>query len=89
MLKTIRVARVATYPAAECTLAEVPVCNYIFGGNGVGKSTLGSLLASGCAPPYEDCALTWATPSPLQVLVYNRTFVDANFARRQSRVFLP
>jgi wobble nucleotide-excising tRNase len=79
MFKTIHVANVATFPAAGCTLTDVPACNYIFGGNGVGKSTLGSLLASGCAPPFEGCALTWVTLSPLQVLVYNRTFVETNF----------
>ncbi|WP_250627679.1 AAA family ATPase [Pinirhizobacter soli] len=79
MFKTIRVANVATYPAVGCTLADVPACNYIFGGNGVGKSTLGSLLASGCAPPFDGCALSWTTPSPLQVLAYNRAFVEANF----------
>lgn len=51
--------------------------NYIFGANGTGKTTISRVIAQ--APRHEHCHLLWQGGLPLEVMFYNRDFVDRNF----------
>lgn len=67
---------VATYhnPA---TLSDLRRINFIFGANGTGKTTISRVIAQ--TEAHGHCQLVWQGGSPLEVMVYNRDFVDRNF----------
>lgn len=67
---------VATYhhPAALSDLRRI---NFIFGANGTGKTTISRVIAQ--TEGHSHCQLTWQGGAPLDVMVYNRDFVDRNF----------
>ena len=50
--------------------------NYFFGGNGSGKSSLTRAIENSAR--YNGCSIAWET-NPLDIYVYNRAFVRANF----------
>ena len=64
---------VATYhnPAR---LSDLRPINYIFGANGTGKTTISRVIDG----MYDHCQVKWQG-TPLEVMVYNRDFVDRNF----------
>lgn len=64
---------VATYhnPAR---LSDLRPINYIFGANGTGKTTISRVISG----MYDHCQVKWKG-TPLEVMVYNRDFVDRNF----------
>ncbi|OFX69187.1 MAG: hypothetical protein A2X14_01460 [Bacteroidetes bacterium GWD2_33_33] len=52
--------------------------NYFFGGNGVGKSSMGNVISNINA--YPDCELNWVT-SPIEINIYNKLFVKSSFSQ--------
>ncbi len=72
MIKTIKIANKATIKSMEFEPYQI---NYIFGGNGSGKTTISSFLddknnlTNGCLVNDSDS----------EVLVYNKSFVESNF----------
>lgn len=77
MIREIKInPPVATYhnPA---TLSDLRRINFIFGANGTGKTTISRVIAQ--AEGHSDCQLLWQDGAPLEVMVYNRDFVDKNF----------
>lgn len=63
----------ATYQN-EAKLNDLCPINYIFGANGTGKTTISRVIDG----MYEHCQVKWKG-TPLEVMVYNRDFVDRNF----------
>jgi len=79
MIESLRISDIATYkkqPPEE--MNDLSKFNYIFGSNGTGKTTISKLIAEPLKFP--NCNVTWKNNTPLQTLVYNRDFVDNNFA---------
>ncbi|WP_082628941.1 AAA family ATPase [Alishewanella sp. WH16-1] len=77
MIHEIRInPPVATYREAA-VLDDLRRINFIFGSNGVGKTTISRILEQ--ASGHQHCQLDWQHQNPLQVMVYNRDFVQRNF----------
>ena len=67
---------VATYQNSA-TLSDLRRINFIFGANGTGKTTISRVIAQ--EEDHNHCPLLWQGGTPLEVMVYNRDFVDKNF----------
>ncbi|WP_067515888.1 AAA family ATPase [Endozoicomonas ascidiicola] len=67
---------VATYQNLA-RLSDLCSVNYMFGANGVGKTTISRVIAQ--ATGHGHCGLTWRGGVPLKCMVYNRDFVERNF----------
>src|SRR5690606_19397064 len=67
---------VATY-SQPATLGDLRRINFIFGANGTGKTTISRVIAQ--TEGASHCQLIWQGGAPLNVMVYNRDFVDRNF----------
>lgn len=80
MIENISLARVATFGEKVETLSGLSTFNYIYGPNGAGKTTISRVVADATAHPC--CAVTWKAGARLDVLVYNRDFVAANFLQQ-------
>lgn len=77
MIHEIRInPPVATYREAA-VLNDLRRINFIFGSNGVGKTTISRVIEQ--AVGHQHCQLVWQHQNPLQVMVYNRDFVQRNF----------
>lgn len=67
---------VATY-SHPATLGDLRRINFIFGANGTGKTTISRVIVQ--SDGHSHCQLIWQGGAPLNVMVYNRDFVDRNF----------
>lgn len=76
MINQLTIKSVATY-TTPVTLTDIRKINFIFGSNGSGKTTIGRAIEQ--AEGHTDCEISWSGGSPLEVMVYNRDFVDRNF----------
>lgn len=76
MIGEINICEVATYHSPE-TLSDLRRINYIFGANGTGKTTISRAIEQ--ATGHDHCQLVWLGGTPLEVMVYNRDFVERNF----------
>lgn len=79
MIESITIAGTAPFTGAEPATFTPRKVNYIFGTNGVGKTTISRIIAH--PDVYATCALTWTGGLSLQPLVLNRDFVAQNFAQ--------
>lgn len=86
MIKRIVLRNVATFGSEGAVLDNLQRVNYIYGGNGVGKTTLSRVLANISGSRYKDCEVEW-TGMPLKVLVYNRDFRERNLMENIPGVF--
>lgn len=77
MIERIQIRNVATYGPVNEVLADLKKINFVYGSNGTGKTTISRVIAD-CAS-HTDCSLVWCGGSPLEMLVYNRDFVERNF----------
>ena len=73
MISQIALNNVATFTDPSKAVIAPKKINYFFGGNGSGKTTLSQAIAA------SQGMITWENDS-LQTLVYNRPFVENNFA---------
>lgn len=87
MIESIVVRDVATYAHEGVAFDNLQLINFIYGGNGCGKTTLSRLLAS-TEPEkeYPHCEIHWTT-KPIQTLVYNKDFRDRNLSENIPGVF--
>lgn len=75
MIKHIRLHGIATYTEpVDINLKDI---NFIYGGNGTGKTTISKLISReisnpSCSVDYEDSAYD-------SILVYNKSFIENNF----------
>jgi wobble nucleotide-excising tRNase len=77
MIEKIQICNVATYGSTPEEMIELKEVNFVYGSNGTGKTTVSRVIAD--CDSHEDCTLTWKGGSPLELLVYNRDFVERNF----------
>lgn len=76
MIESIKLSNIATYKKPQY-LNELSQFNFVFGGNGSGKTTITRVIAD--ESRFPSCSITWKDGIPLQTLVYNRHFVVKNF----------
>jgi wobble nucleotide-excising tRNase len=75
----MKIAKCASYPVTAQTMKPLLACNYIFGFNGTGKSTIARLIKD---PDHSDfaCSLVkWKDNNRLDVYLYNREFIKEHF----------
>ncbi len=82
MISRIEITNVATYKSGV-NIAPKKI-NFIYGGNGTGKTTLSRVLAQDIPGEYE---ITWKSDQPLKTFVFNREFVERNLSQRISGIF--
>jgi len=75
MIEEINIHKIATY--TEPVSMRPLNINFIYGSNGSGKSTIANLLHGDIASAGSN--IVWEKNNPLQVLVYNKNFVEATF----------
>jgi wobble nucleotide-excising tRNase len=80
MIQSIDIVDSATFVGGPHQLFGLRAINYFFGANGSGKTTISRGIATGTSP---KCTIKWAGDTPLVRLVYNRDFVEANFAQTE------
>ena len=78
MISKIILDKVATYTGVEFAPAKV---NYIYGGNGTGKTTISKVIANKVV--YPDCVVEIADVT-VDKCVYNRDFVKEHFSQSSS-----
>lgn len=78
MISKIILDKVATYTGVEFAPAKV---NYIYGGNGTGKTTISKVIANKVV--YPDCVVEIADET-VDKCVYNRDFVKEHFSQSSS-----
>ena len=79
MISRVQITDIATYKSA--TSLEPKAINFIYGGNGTGKTTLSRVLASGAD---DKTTIEWDSSNHPKVVVYNRDFVENNFSEDKS-----
>jgi len=77
MIERIVISNVATYGPTPEALSDLKEVNFVYGSNGTGKTTISRVIAD-CAS-HTHCSLVWRGGSPMELLVYNRDFVERNF----------
>lgn len=85
MIKSILIAGEASYSQKGQSLAGLKALTFIYGANGTGKTTISRVVAN--PDNYTNCSLAWRNNAPLQCLVYNRDFIEQNFAEQMQGVF--
>jgi wobble nucleotide-excising tRNase len=77
MIERIEISSVATYGLTPEVLSDLKEINFVYGSNGTGKTTISRVIAD--CDSYKHCTLVWRGGSPMELLVYNRDFVERNF----------
>ena len=81
MIESIHIAKAATYGDNAQALTGLKMFTYIYGSNGSGKTTISRVIGNPASPSHASCRVTWKGGAPLEVMVYNRDFVQANFGQ--------
>ena len=82
MITNITIKNVASYKnPVELTPSKI---NYIYGGNGTGKTTLSRIIFD--KSRFPECLISYSDPS-IERLVYNRDFVKRNFSQIIPSIF--
>nr|WP_321274459.1 AAA family ATPase [uncultured Vibrio sp.] len=79
MIRSLKLADVATYDTTGVHLSNLKKINFIYGANGCGKTTASSYLSHPNDEKYQHCKLIWDNERPLSTLVYNKEFREKNF----------
>lgn len=77
MIESLSIANTATYSQTPQLLDRLARFNFLFGTNGVGKTTITKVIANPGAHRY--CTVTWKKGTALESMVYNRDFIEHNF----------
>lgn len=75
MIEQIHIDSVACYD--NVTINNLKKINFIYGANGVGKTTISNIIQS--PDKYPNCKIDWLGNSPISTLVYNKNFREQNF----------
>lgn len=76
MIESITLKDAATYKKTPVILSNLLKFNFIYGGNGTGKTTISRVVSN--EDLYPSCHVNWANGEHCEVLAYNRDFVDRN-----------
>ncbi|NOH31081.1 AAA family ATPase [Vibrio mediterranei] len=79
MIRSIKLADVATYTTTGVHFSNLKKINFIYGANGCGKTTASTYLSQPEDGKYQNCQITWDNDRPLSTLVYNKAFREKNF----------
>lgn len=79
VIESFSLKNVATYDENGVAIKNLNKINFIYGGNGCGKTTISNFLTDTSDTKYTNCNINWKNNSPLQTLVYNKSFRDKNF----------
>lgn len=78
MIESISISKVATYPDLPEVMNNLSKINFIFGFNGSGKTTITRVIAHK-QNNYPSCKVCWKKGKSMEILVYNRDFIEHNF----------
>lgn len=81
MLESITIKGIATYDASGIKVDNLKKINFIYGGNGCGKTTLTKLIYDPGNINYKECFLQWKSGAVVKALIYNKDFRDRNFGK--------
>lgn len=79
MIESISITNRAPFVGEQSHTAEARKLNFIFGANGVGKTTISRIIDR--PDDYPQAQLRWTGGRRLDTLVLNRDFVDHNFGQ--------
>ena len=85
MIEKIRVQDVATFSNGVQVIDELKKLNFIYGGNGTGKTTISNIIEN--SKQFQSCDITWKDNIEMETFVYNRDFVERNFKEKIPGVF--
>lgn len=80
MIEQINIKNIATYDNKGVSFENMKLINFIYGGNGSGKTTISNFLMSPSSPLFSSCSINWDIEGGLPILVYNKAFKEANFS---------
>lgn len=78
MIEALSLVNVATYGPVRGEMTGLSTFNYVYGPNGVGKTTLSRFIFSSGEQEFKACHLGWKAGVSLQAMVYNREFLEKN-----------
>ena len=81
MINKISIKNAASFGECQQDLEDLKNINFVYGSNGTGKTTISRIIANTDPNLYIDCSISWAIDQPMKALVYNRDFIDDNFAQ--------
>lgn len=87
MIKKINIKSVATFDDTGVIFDDLREVNFIYGGNGCGKTTLSNYLANQNQDKYSNCNIEWAAGEQEEIIVYNKAFRDANLVEDIKGIF--
>jgi len=77
MITSIKIKSIPGFSEREQEFDDLSKINLIYGANGSGKTTISRVLEK--PVNYPQCTVSWNHGQQLEVLVYNRDFVEKNF----------
>lgn len=77
MLKKLTIMNTASYAEVPQELSNLKKCNYIYGSNGSGKTTISNAIRDN--KNTESISIEWDADQKLNSFVYNTGFVKENF----------
>lgn len=88
MIKKIVLRDVATFDSQGVVFDNLQRVNFVYGGNGSGKTTFSRVLGSkNREEEYPHCKVEWEGDKEMKVLVYNKDFRDRNLRENIPGVF--
>jgi wobble nucleotide-excising tRNase len=83
MINKIEIKNCASFDAENgVEINDLKEINFIYGANGSGKTTISNAIAD--ILKYPQSNIDWKDNTEIKTFVYNRTFVDENFARSRN-----
>ncbi|MGB2304251.1 MAG: AAA family ATPase, partial [Candidatus Puniceispirillales bacterium] len=86
MINEIKISDVASY-SDKGVIIKPEKINYLFGANGVGKTTISRVINAPQDGNHKNCTVSWSNDQPLDVFVYNRDFIEENFDSQIDGIF--
>lgn len=88
MIEEIFIKNVASFDSQGVGIRSLKKVNFIFGSNGTGKSTIGTILSHSTMGKIPNgCNVKWKDDEILPIVVYNREFRKANYQEFMPGVF--
>lgn len=80
MIESIKIKDFATFDEKGVEISNCKKVNFIYGGNGCGKTTISRYLSEQDNSDYQACSIQWDDKGVLPILVYNNYFKEKSFA---------